>query len=207
MTFEPEATVKRAIAGDPDALGALWREHREWLAAVVVARIPREAQLEDLLQEVALAVVRNIHALQDPAAVKPWLYRIAVNVTQTAMRRAYAVRGNGSLSKISKIASPEGRLGRGSADGREAIRHTVDLVHALPEKYREPLLLRAVRGLSQQQIADVLDIPVKTVETRLLRARQLLSKRASQRSPRHRIEEGTHDDKQTGHPDQSRSGA
>jgi RNA polymerase sigma-70 factor (ECF subfamily) len=44
----------------------------------------------------------------------------------------------------------------------------------LPEHYREPLLLRAVRGMSYRQIADTLGVPITTVETRLARARRML---------------------------------
>ena len=57
---------------------------------------------------------------------------------------------------------------------RAAIGRMLDLVESLPVKYREALLLRAVRGLSQHQIAEALGLGIKTVETRLFRARRML---------------------------------
>jgi RNA polymerase sigma-70 factor (ECF subfamily) len=50
----------------------------------------------------------------------------------------------------------------------------LELSRNLPDEYREPLLLRAVRGLSYRQIADILSVPITTVETRLVRARRML---------------------------------
>ena len=49
------------------ALDRLWKEHRRWLAVVLLAHMPREGELEDLLQEVALKVVAGIQSLEDPA--------------------------------------------------------------------------------------------------------------------------------------------
>ncbi|MFZ4573600.1 MAG: RNA polymerase sigma factor, partial [Phycisphaerales bacterium] len=75
-----------AIAGDEDSLRALWSDHRRWVAAILLAHKPRWADVEDLLQEVALSFVRKVHEIRDPRALKPWLRTVALNAAHAAAR-------------------------------------------------------------------------------------------------------------------------
>lgn len=172
MREESLAVVGRAIDGDRKALEQLWRQHRGWLAAVVMAHMPNEAELEDIMQEIAVAVVKAIHNLKDPQSVRPWLRSVALNTVKTAGRRTTIDRRN--RLKITLDARPI-EVVNDEQDARQKIREVLSLLRDLPEHYREPLLLKAVRGLSQHHIAQVLGVPVKTVETRLRRARKMLT--------------------------------
>ena len=163
---------------DHDQLGMvreLWSLHRRWVAAILLAHMPRDAELEDLLQEVAIRLVRSAHELKDPAAVRPWLRTVAINLARTAGRR----------KKVRQTLQPEVIASRPRRDDereepvsvgstREEGRIAMQVARSLPEEYREPLLLRAVRGMSYRQIGDVLGVPVTTVETRLVRARRMV---------------------------------
>jgi len=84
--------VRRATAGDNSAAAVLWRDHRKWVAAVLLAHKPASAELEDLLQDVAVTMVANISSLRAPAAFRPWLRAIALNVARSAGRK-HRVRG------------------------------------------------------------------------------------------------------------------
>jgi len=167
-----------AAAGDEDSIRALWHAHRRWVAAILLAHMPRDAELEDLLQDVAVQVVRNIDRLKDPAAIRPWLRTIAVNTARTAGRRREVRRrglhlvGAGSPGRFDGAASAAEEAARREA--REEGERAMALCRMLPEEYREPLMLRAVRGMSYRQIADVLGVPVTTIETRLVRGRRML---------------------------------
>ena len=157
----PPDNVQRARKGDAEALALIWQEHRQWLAAVVLAHMPREAAIEDLLQEVALSVVRSIHTLRDPASLRSWLYRLTVNVAHSALRSRYAKRGREAFD-VPDVDMVCDERAEELANNREAVRRAVDAVHALPEMYREVILLRAVRGLTPRHIAEALQIPVLT---------------------------------------------
>ncbi len=171
--FEETQLADTAIAGDAEALQALWTIHRRWVAAVLLAHKPRRAELDDLLQEVAMSMVKNVHTLNDPAAVRPWLRTIALNIARSAGRR----------QKVQSEAVP---VLRAEAERRSEVRYehqeradgsarsAMEIAQTLPMEYREPLLLRAVRGLSYRQIADVMGVPITTVETRIARARRML---------------------------------
>lgn len=175
--MEPDSTtrdVQRAISGDTPALERLWERHRRWAAAIVLAHKPRDVEVEDLLQEIAMTLVRKIHDLRDPALFKPWLRTLAVNAARTAGRkrkvRLRLVRPEPESVAMEQIPdeSPDHEARR--AEGRRLL----DLADRLHPDYREPLLLRCVRGMTYRQISEVLDLPVTTIETRIARARRML---------------------------------
>jgi len=162
----------------PSEIDALWREHRRWVAAVILAHMPRDSDLEDLLQDVALLMVRSIHTLNDINAIRPWLRTIAINSSRSAarkrkvrMRIVHETEDPDTISgaKTGSIATEKDRQAR-----LERGRRLMDAAQTLPPAYREPLLLRCVRGMSQKQVADVLDLPETTIETRLVRARRMI---------------------------------
>jgi RNA polymerase sigma-70 factor (ECF subfamily) len=169
----------RAVAGDPEAVRALWESSRRWVAAVALAHMPRSARsgdpdLEDLLQEIALRMVRTIHTVRDPALVKPWLRTIAVNVARTAGRRRVPrvrlIREESPSAPMDQIVEPTAPASGVLEEGRRVMA----AAQRLPAEYREPLFLRCVRGMSYRQIADAMGVPVTTVETRLARARRMV---------------------------------
>ncbi len=178
--------TQRAVAGNREALGIVWRQHRKWLAAVVMAHMPAEAELEDILQEVAVAMVRTIGSLKNPQAIRPWLRSVAINTVRTAGRRATIDRRNrpqnvGDACLDQSTSRSSARSDQDIERGRQQVREALALVCGLPEHYREAILLRAVRGLSQAHIAEVLGISIKTVETRLRRGRLMLTEQMVQR--------------------------
>ncbi len=171
---------ERAIAGDPQALRVVWENNRRWLAAAILAHKPRSADLEDLLQDVAVKVVRRIGEVRDPATLRPWMRAIAINAARTAgrtrTRRLRLVKPVDNDPDKALAANPGDQPGattEGSINAEEG-RRAMAAANRLPEEYREPLLLRCVRGMSYKQIADLMGVPVTTVETRLARARRMV---------------------------------
>jgi RNA polymerase sigma-70 factor (ECF subfamily) len=136
-------------------------------ARSLLAYKPAEVDLEDLLQEVAMRLVGKVSTLRDEANIRAWLRSIAVNVARTAGRsRSMPAADLEHICDDRPAAGPP-VMGEGT---REILRR----VGQLPELYREPLMLRAVQGLRTKQIADILDVPPATVDTRIARARRML---------------------------------
>ncbi len=169
--FSELDSTRRAIAGDHEALSQCWRDHRRWLLTVLLAHRPAGADAEDLLQEVAVRVVREIAKVEDPAALRGWLRAIALNVARSAGRRA-GQRDCESLVAEPVDPRPADQAFRAAAE--ERIQRVMLQVNGLRAEYREPLLLKAVHGWSQKQIAATLGVAETTVETRLSRARRAL---------------------------------
>ncbi len=178
---EEHELARRAIGGDSDAVRDFWRLSRRWVAAVLLAHMPRDCELEDLLQDVALTLVNRISDVRDPAATRGWLRMVAVNTAKTAARKRRPT--------LRLVPAPEDvpsdvpdLAGAGEADDpalREEAKRALEAARELPGDYSEPLLLRCVHGMTYQQISEALGLPVTTIETRLARARRMLRENLS----------------------------
>jgi len=162
----------RAAEGDREAIGEVWRANRRWIAAVLAAHAPRGADIDDLLQEVASTLITKCHHLRDAASLRGWLRVVAVNTARMAARsRSSEVRTQRGFADVRRgLERRAHTLSQAASDAGE----TLALLSRLPQQYAEPLLLQATQGLSQRQIAELLDVPETTVETRLARARRML---------------------------------
>lgn len=158
----------RAAGGDSAAIAEVWSLNRRWIAAVLAVHAPRGSDIEDLLQEVAATLVAKCHHIRDAASLRGWLRVVAINVARMA------ARSRSTESRVLRmVAHGRGERAAGDEAGREA-RETLALLARLPSQYSEPLLLQATQGLSQRQIAELLDVPETTIETRLARGRRML---------------------------------
>lgn len=179
-----EGVLQAAMGGDAEALRAVWRAHRGWVAAILLAHKPREAELEDLLQTVALTMVRRIGDVRDHGSFRPWLRTVATNVALAAGRRKSVERR--ARLQLAQQEGPAEQLGvrlHAAQDGRSVL----DLARGLPDGYREPLLLRCVKGMSYREISKVLELPESTIETRIARGRRMLRELASGREQDRRV--------------------
>jgi RNA polymerase sigma-70 factor (ECF subfamily) len=190
--------VAAAIRGDADAVRALWQEHRRWVAAVILAHKPREAELDDLLQDVAMAFVRTISKLRDEAMLRPWLRTVAVNAARAAGRdtRRRRQRMGWKLGGTDEAETgPAAAIDRGyepdlAAGRREDAGRLISLSARLPDGYREPLLLKCVRGMSYREIGEMMNLPETTIETRIARGRKMLRELATEAGVRGGVAEG-----------------
>lgn len=171
------STTAAAIRGDAEAVRLLWQRHRRWVAAILLAHKPGEVELEDLLQDVAMTFVRTIGRLRDDAMLKPWLRTVAINAARAAGRDATRRRRYPRLSLNHEAAPAIPGSAADPADattGRDEASRLLGLARTLPEGYREPLLLRCVRGMTYRQISELTGLPESTIETRIARGRRML---------------------------------
>ena len=136
------------------------------------------ADAEDAVQECYLRAFRHFDGYRGPA-MKPWLFAILRNVC----RAEYARRASAPTTTIDAVPesagqtplwhdaeeTPEAQMLRGR--DQDAIRR---LVASLAEPFRETFVLREIQNLSYREIADVTDVPIGTVMSRLARARAML---------------------------------
>lgn len=171
-------TVEEAIAGNPAALEALWANHRGWIAAIALAHAPRDSDIEDIMQDIALNMIKSIHTVREPAAIGGWLREIARNTSLSAGRkstRRKAAFAKHALHLTTAAQTP-------AATEPDELSPLREMIGSLPESYREPLLLCTVRGLSHKQIAQLLNLTPTAVETRIRRARRLVREQADSAS-------------------------
>jgi len=167
--------VSAAIRGDRDALSLLWDDSRRWVAAIILAHKPREADLEDLLQLVAMQLCRKISTLDEPKAFRGWLRMIAINIARAEGRKSTR-RKRSMLRLVGLGDTREVREERADelALSSEQSRRVYHAARSLPAGYREPVLLRCLQSMSYEQIGDAMGLPVTTIETRIARGRRML---------------------------------
>lgn len=160
---DPAAWVIAWRGGDETAFGKLHGHYARMVHAVLLARVPaREA--EDLVQDVFLRALRSLHTLRDPGAVGPWLCRIARNRGTDFHRRR---------RKLDTLPADVATSAPPAAEAREAL----EAVRALPESYRETLLMRLVQGMTGPEIAARTGLTPASVRVNLHRGMQLLRER------------------------------
>jgi RNA polymerase sigma factor (sigma-70 family) len=170
---EPAAASGNARIDWSRALG----EHGRWLRTVIGARLGEPQAVEEVMQEVSLAAVRQHAPLNDPEKVAPWLYRLAVRQTLLYRRKqgrrrkmvdSYAQRFHPTEADT-RQADPLGWLL--AEERRTQVRAAVE---RLPERDAEILMLKYSEDWSYHALAEHLGISHSAVEARLHRARQRL---------------------------------
>ena len=181
MTREQEAQiVRRVLQGDVNAFEKLVTEYEKAVYAIALRMTGNAEDAADMTQETFIKAYNSLQSFRGDSKFSVWLYRIASNVCLDFLRSrsrkptvSLSVEDDEGEETELDIAdesqSPEQLLERGLT--RDAVRRGLE---ALPPDYRQILLLREIQGLSYEEIADVLQIEVGTVKSRIFRARKRL---------------------------------
>jgi len=162
--------VNAARRGDSAAFEQLYRNYARMVHGLLLARAPHDV-VEDLAQDVFLQAYRKLPRLRDDAAFGGWLAAIARNRARDHFRRAPQAAGE----------LPEGLAAPGSASAEAEAVAALAAIRALPEAYRETLILRLVEGMTGNEIADRTGLAPASVRVNLHRGMKLLRERLSGR--------------------------
>lgn len=176
-----ESVIEAAIAGERESLNLLWQQTRRWVAAILLAHKPIEADLDDLLQVVAMQICRKITEVREPKAFKSWLRTVTINVAREEGRKT--TRRKKSMLKLVGMEKADRRMpmdADAAATQSDESKRIYQAAMSLPVGYREPILLRCMRSMSYQQIGEVLELPTTTIETRIARGRKMLKELLNQ---------------------------
>lgn len=169
--------VLRAQLGSRDAFGQLVQQYDAPLLFYLRRLVGKTADAEDVRQEVWLTVLRRLSGLEDAAAFRSWLYRIARHRGISWLRkRRREVPLPEAASLYEAVEDDTGEEPAFSPEEAAAVYAALDTLVAAQ---REILTLRFLGGLSYEDIADVLDCPVGTVRSRLHYAKRALRAAAS----------------------------
>ena len=179
--------VERTLAGDQRAFELLVIKYQRRIERLI-GRMVRDTDLiPDIAQETFIRAYRALHQFRGDAQFYTWLYRIAVNtakkalvdlkrnpiITETALRaNDDEDETSGNPFELTTDETPETIL------AAQAIAAAVNAaMEALPEDLRQAVTLRAIEGLSYEEIAEAMDCPIGTVRSRIFRAREAISTR------------------------------
>lgn len=165
--------VARAQGGDREAFAHIYARYAPVVHGVLVAHAPWR-DVHDLVQDVFVRALRSIGTLDEPAQLGPWLVSIARNRARDHAKRNR--REFGGASELDTIARADAGASDES-DADETARAVLAAIHALPESYRETLVLRLVAGLSGAEIAARTGLTHGSVRVNLFRGMKLLRER------------------------------
>lgn len=173
------AAAERARAGSSSAFRALVDGSHETVFRLAVALTGDRDEAADVVQETYIRAWERIDGLRDPRAATAWISRIARNVAHDR-RRGWWSRRRTPLDAASAERAAPGPAPAAADEALQEAERAAAVQRALarlPEKHRVVLLLREVEGMTYEEIAGALGLPVGTVESRLHRARQGLARR------------------------------
>ncbi|PZT96952.1 RNA polymerase sigma factor [Microbacterium kunmingense] len=162
-----EILAERAISGDAAAFEALIARHGALIRAYVSRIVGSLTDADDVTQEALYTAWRRLPELRDPAAVKPWLMRVASRHAFAHLRHPPPTEA----LPILDAAYPSTMEPENVAVRNAQLTALADALEALPEQERRCWLLREVGELSYDDIAKELGIPRSTVRGKLARAR------------------------------------
>jgi len=167
-----EALLAAHLRGDPGAFGVLVARHERRIYGLCLRILGNREDAEDAAQEAFLAALRKAASFRRAAAFSTWLYRIAVNAATDQARR----RGRSRLTSL----DPEdaGMAAGPGADLGESVTAAVAVQTALtrvPEEFRVAVVLCDLYRVPYADAAQILEVPVGTVKSRVFRGRAALA--------------------------------
>lgn len=164
--------LARARDGDVDAFAELVRRYEQRVRSVLFRLLDDDRDVEEATQDAFLQAWRNLDRFRGDAAVFTWLYRIAVNEALARLRRKRVQTTDiDELAETAPLAADPAHEPERAAEAAELHGFLAACIRRLPPDYRAPLVLRDVIGLSNQEVADVLELSVAAAKSRIHRAR------------------------------------
>ena len=176
-----EIIVERALTGDAEAFGELVQRWERRIFALTYGMLGREEDARDATQETFLAAFRNLRSFRGEAKVSSWLHRIAVNQCISRQRRS-KVRSESALDDEQEndaggFAAPINESPVRMVEDRQETLAVRRAINSLPLELRQVVVMKEFEELTFREIADVLDVPLSTVKSRLYTALKQLQMR------------------------------
>jgi RNA polymerase sigma-70 factor, ECF subfamily len=188
MRQEEASIVAELKAGSEDAYSWLIAQYHQPIYSLVYRIVDDPADAPDTVQEVFLKVFKGINRFNGESSLKTWIYRIALH--EASNRRRWWFRHKGREQSI----EPKDDVETGTSSARDTLvdsgasplecvmrgqlrAKVEEVLKELQEPYRTTVILRDIEELSYEQIAEVMEVSLGTVKSRLVRGRDALKRR------------------------------
>ena len=156
-------------------------KHREILYRLAYSWCHNAALADDLVQDAMVKALKNARQLKDAKAIKGWLSKILANCWYDHLRRTRETVDVDNLPYGEALSVGDG------IEKQDIVNQVRAMIAELPIGQRQAITLVDLAGFSYVEIADILDVPVGTVMSRISRARQALKVKLADYDPRHDI--------------------
>jgi RNA polymerase sigma-70 factor, ECF subfamily len=164
--------IEQTLKGDPAAFGQLVSKYQDRLFNALVHSVGHTEDARDIVQDAFVQAFVKLDTFHQTSAFYTWLYRIAFNVAASRRRKRKIVS---SVEQVREMSGQEpvdsGAEPSGHLEQQERRRQVREALAQLSEEHRAILVLREMDGYDYEEIAEILELPVGTVRSRLHRAR------------------------------------
>lgn len=174
-TLDDELLVRQFNQGDDSAFDRIVEEHSADIAVLANRLLGWPGEVEDLVQDVFLAAFLGLKKFRCECSLKTWLFTITINKCRSFRYKQMLYLRFFSQAAAKASVAPSHEEDKAQMDDETFDRIRL-AVQALPLKYREPVVLRYLQGLSTDEITRILGISKNALQVRLSRARKLLRK-------------------------------
>lgn len=178
--------VEAFARGETAAFEALVARYVRLAGGVAYGIVGDYEAAADVVQEAFLKVHGAIRELREPERFKGWLYGIVRSAALDSLRREKRKRA----ASLSQVEAPEDLATEreperpaAGAEQRELEERVLQEIRALPESYREVVILKYLDERSYKEISETLGITIETIESRLFRARKILKTKLADWAP------------------------
>lgn len=170
---DEQKIIQQAKQGDSDALETIFRHHLDSAIRLAYLITRNWATAEDAVQEAFIQAFSSLNGFQDDRPFQPWFTKIVVNKAKRTQDRLDRGHLPYELEEVNphQIFIPEAQ-----ALEKESLDSLFKAINELDDNHRLPLILKYLTGLSEAETAQVLNLSVSTVKSRLYVARQRLKK-------------------------------
>lgn len=170
-----EQLAALALNGDQEAFAVLVERYQKQVFSLAYRLGGDYDEARDLAQEAFIQIYQELGRFDSSRRFFPWMYRVAHNTCINMLRKRPREQP-AAEEEMLFVAEDRAHTPEEVFEQQEHYASLAEALLALPEKYRSPLVLKYLEGLSYQQIGEVMDLPVSTIETRLFRGRNMLKK-------------------------------
>jgi RNA polymerase sigma-70 factor (ECF subfamily) len=184
---EDAALVADLKAGSEEAFAILIAQYHQPLYSLIARSLNDPADAADITQEVFIKVFRSIRGFHGESSLRTWLYRIALHEASNQRRwwsrhkkqeitidSSVENENDGSVFSLSATLADHGDSPYDCAAQAEVRARVEAALRQLPEAFRTVVVLREIEGFAYEEIAEILDVNLGTVKSRLTRGRSAL---------------------------------
>ena len=164
---EPDRTALKN--GSDEIISQVWEESRSRLQDFIARRVRNDADAEDILQDVFIKIYQNIDKLHAPERVYPWVFQTTRNAIADHYRSKRA-----DFTPVEEDAEEFAFEPEDSILEEEVLNCLEPMIGELPAKYREAVMLADIKGLTQKELSERLDISLSGAKSRVQRGREKL---------------------------------
>lgn len=165
QTGETENNMEMKNAADA---GQIWEEFSGRVRSHLLRKMRNKDDVDDLLQEIFIKIHSHLPHLRESEKLSSWIYRIAENTLNDYYRK----KRSGDKEYDDNKTVPGSLLEENPLEGIQGCIEA--FIARLPEKYREPLVMSDVEGISQKEIAEKMDISYSGLKSRVQRGREMI---------------------------------